>query len=225
MEKKTKKSGSSSKTGSAGMRGMKSGSDYRSNGVSGLRTSRSKSNGSKSSSSASVSSEEGESRGHMLEEFFVDQLKDIYWAEKALVKALTKMAKEATSEDLQQAFEDHRVETEGQVARLEEAFEMLGKRVQGKKCEAMQGMIEEAEEGIKETEDDTFTRDVALIVSAQKVEHYEIASYGCLVQLARTLGKEDVAELLEETLEEEKKCDELLTSIAESHVNEQAIAE
>ncbi len=158
-------------------------------------------------------------------EFFLMELKDIYWAEKHLIKALTKMAKEATSEELTQAFLDHKVQTETQAARLEEVFSLLGEKPQGKKCEAIVGITDEAEEVIKETEDDTYTRDVALIISAQKVEHYEIAAYGGLVQLAKTIGNTEVADLLQETLDEEKEADQLLTGIAEGFVNEQAAQE
>ena len=158
----------------------------------------------------------------MLEKFFIDGLKDIYWAEKALVKALTKMQKKATTEELQQAFEDHTEQTKEHVARVEQVFEMLGQRAQAKKCEAMEGLIKEAEEIVEETEDGTMTRDVALIMAAQKVEHYEIATYGGLAQLARTMNKSDVAELLEQTLQEEKDTDQALTYIAENDINMEA---
>lgn len=160
-----------------------------------------------------------------LGEFFLMELKDIYWAEKHLIKALAKMAKEATSEELTQAFLDHKVQTETQAARLEEVFSLLGEKPQGKKCEAIVGITDEDEEVIKKTKDDTYTRDVALIISAQKVEHYEIAAYGGLVQLAKTMGNTEVADLLQETLDEEKEADQLLTGIAEGFVNEQALQE
>jgi DNA phosphorothioation-dependent restriction protein DptG len=161
----------------------------------------------------------------MLAKYFVDLLKDIYWAEKHLVKELAKMAKNATSEALKQAFLDHRDETEGQIERLVQVFETVGKKATAKKCEAMEGLTKEAKEAMEETEDDSYTRDVALIVTAQKVEHYEIASYGSLAQIARTLGNIEAAELLEETLEEEKNADNVLTMIAESGINEQAAEE
>ncbi|MCE3282783.1 MAG: hypothetical protein K0Q66_1520 [Chitinophagaceae bacterium] len=135
------------------------------------------------------------------------------------------MAKNATSEDLRSAFEDHRLVTETQVERLEQVFEMMGKKAQAKKCPAMQGLIEETNEVIEETEDDTYTRDCALIVSAQKAEHYEIATYGSLVTLARAMGHSEAADLLQETLDEEKETDELLTQIAEGHINEEALSE
>jgi ferritin-like metal-binding protein YciE len=165
-------------------------------------------------------------KNEMLAKYFHDLLKDIYWAEKHLIKELAKMAKKATSEALKQAFLDHRTETEGQVERLNKVFETIGKKPQGKKCEAMEGLSKEAEEAIEETENDTYTRDVALIVTAQKVEHYEIASYGSLAQIARTLGNIQGAELLEATLAEEKAADQSLTVLAQAGgINEQASSE
>jgi ferritin-like metal-binding protein YciE len=160
-----------------------------------------------------------------LEDFFFNTLKDIYWAEKHLPKALTKMAKEATTEDLKEAFTDHRSETEEHVNRLEWIFEQLDRKAVAKKCEAMEGLIEEGEEVISETEKGTATRDVGLIIAAQKVEHYEIAAYGGLRTLANTLGWDDIAAKLEKTLEEEKKADQLLTQIAEENVNYKAVEE
>jgi ferritin-like metal-binding protein YciE len=157
-----------------------------------------------------------------LEKLFIDQLKDIYYAEKALVRTLPKMMKAATSQELKTAFQEHTEVTKGQVARLEQVFQGLGKKAQGKKCEAMEGLIAEAESMIEDTEKGTMTRDVGLIISAQKVEHYEIASYGSLATLARTLGQEEAKNLLGQTLEEEKMTDELLTTIAESNANQQA---
>lgn len=157
-----------------------------------------------------------------LEKFFTDSLKDIYWAEKALTKALPKMQKAATTEELQSAIEEHIAQTEEQVSRLEEVFELLGQKAQAKKCEAMEGLIKEGESIVEETEDGSMTRDVGIIMAAQKVEHYEIATYGGLVSLARTLGKEDVAELLSTTLEEEKQTDQGLTDIAENNINWEA---
>src|SRR5574337_869033 len=151
-----------------------------------------------------------ETQGQLLETFFLNELKDIYWAEKHLVKALTKLAKNATSAELQNAFEDHRRQTEVHMQRLEEVFEMLDEKAKAKKCEAITGITDEAESIIDETEDDTYTRDVALIMAGQKAEHYEIATYGGLVTIARTLGKaQEVIDLLEETLEEEKEADRL----------------
>jgi ferritin-like metal-binding protein YciE len=155
-------------------------------------------------------------------EFFTDEIKDIYWAEKHLVKILPKMQKAATSEELQNAFADHLETTKEHVSRLEQVFELLGEKVQAKKCEAMAGITKEGEDIIEETEKGTATRDVGLILAGQKVEHYEIATYGGLAQLARTLGKNDVAEILETTLAEEKEADKLLTDVAENSVNYQA---
>lgn len=161
----------------------------------------------------------------MLKDFFEDELKDIYWAEKHIVKALPKMQKAATSEKLQLAFEEHLQQTQTHVERLEQVFEILGKKAQAKKCDAMAGILEEGNGIIGETEKGTATRDVGLILSAQKVEHYEIATYGGLAQLATTLGLDEVANLLKQTLEEEKETDAMLTEIAESDVNYASAAE
>ena len=161
----------------------------------------------------------------LLQELFVDSLKDIYYAEKAIEKALPKMQKAATSEQLVKAFEQHLVVTKGQVERLEQVFETIGEKVGSKKCEAIEGLIKEAESIIEDTDEGTSTRDVGLILGAQKVEHYEIASYGGLRQLAITLGYTEAAELLQETLDEEKQTDLLLTEIAENNINYQASTE
>jgi ferritin-like metal-binding protein YciE len=187
--------------------------------------SRSNGSGSSSPTSRNRSASKEVMPGSMLHDFFMDSLKDIYWAEKALVKGLQKMAKNATSEDLKSAFEDHKMVTQTQVTRLEQVFEMMGKRAQAKTCPAMQGLLEEATEVIEETEDDTYTRDCALIVSAQKAEHYEIATYGSLVALANAMGHTEAADLLQETLDEEKESNDLLTQIAEGHINAEALAE
>ncbi len=160
--------------------------------------------------------------GSLLEKLFVDMLKDIYWAENHLIKALGKMQSEATTHQLQDAFEDHLYATKKHVARLEKVFGLLGKKAEGKKCEAMEGLTKEADSIIEETIKGTMTRDAALIIAAQKVEHYEIATYGSLVQLARTMDKEDVARILEKTLWEEEDTDQLLTDIAESDINPMA---
>ena len=173
----------------------------------------------KSNSSNGSSAKDDHSK---LEEFFVEQLKDMYWAEKHLVKALTKMQKAATTEELQQAFEDHRAATEEHAMKLEQVFEIMGKKPQAKKCEAMEGLIKEGESIIEETDEGTATRDAALIIAAQKVEHYEIASYGGLVQLANTMQQSDAASLLEQILQEEKDTDVLLTEIAENDINWEA---
>jgi ferritin-like metal-binding protein YciE len=158
-------------------------------------------------------------------EFFSDELKDIYWAEKHLVKALPKMKKAATSPELQDAFETHLEQTKTHVERLEKVFELLGKKAQAKKCDAMEGLVKEGESIIEDTDEDTATRDVGLILAAQKVEHYEIATYGALAQLAKTLGMTEAKNLLGTTLDEEKETDELLTEIAESHVNYESLEE
>ena len=161
----------------------------------------------------------------MLLEFFHGEIKDIYWAEKHLVKTLPKMAKAATSPELKEAFLNHLQETQGHVKRLEHIFELLGDKPQTKKCDAMDGITKEGESIIEETEEGTSTRDVGLILAGQKVEHYEISTYGGLVQLARNLGHEDIAEILKTTLDEEKTADETLTSIAEENVNYNAAQE
>lgn len=149
-----------------------------------------------------------------LRETFLKELMDIYDAEKQLVKALPKVAKAAEHEELKNAIETHLEETEGHVERLEQVFEIIGESAKGKKCQAMAGLLEEGNESIKEEEGDA-----ALICGAQKIEHYEIAAYGCLHTWARLMGEEDAADLLEETLDEEKSADDKLTEIAESAIN------
>ena|SRR5690349_21546856 len=163
-----------------------------------------------------------EQENSQLEKFFLDALKDIYWAEKHLTKALPKMQKAATSEELQQAIEEHLNQTKEHINRLEQVFDQLGEKAQAKKCEAMEGLTKEGESVIEETEDGTSTRDVGIIVSAQKVEHYEISAYGSLITLAKTMGHDEVADILSQTLEEEKETDENLTQLAESSINWQA---
>ena len=158
-------------------------------------------------------------------EFFEGEIKDIYWAEKHLTKALPKMKKAATSEELANAFGEHLEVTKTHVSRLEQVFELLGKKPQAKKCDAMEGIVKEGESIIEETAEGTATRDVGLILAGQKVEHYEIATYGGLAQLAKTLGLEDIAALLEQTLGEEKEADETLTGIAENDINYEAASE
>jgi len=157
-----------------------------------------------------------------LEEFFTDSLKDIYWAEKHLTKALPKMKKAATTEELKSAIEEHIAQTEQHVSRLEQVFELMGKKAQAKKCDAMEGLIKEGESIVEKTEEGTMTRDVAIIIAAQKVEHYEIATYGGLVQLAKTMGMDEAADILGQTLEEEKQTDRGLTEIAENNINWEA---
>jgi ferritin-like metal-binding protein YciE len=183
------------------------------------KTTRAAQNGSK------AKPKEGKETKSALEEFFVDELRDIYWAEKHLTKALPKMAKAATSDELTTAFEEHLEQTEEHVKRLEDVFEMMGETARAKKCEAMEGLVKEGESIIEDTEEDTATRDVGLIFAAQKIEHYEIATYGGLCQLARTIGRDDVAEVLKQTLGEEKIADEKLSEIAESQANPEASTE
>jgi ferritin-like metal-binding protein YciE len=158
----------------------------------------------------------------MLEKFFVDQLKDIYYAEKQLAKALPEMANACTTEELEDAFTDHLAQTNRHIKRLEKVFGIIGREPEGKQCEAMDGLIKEANNIIAETKKGTMTRDAALIIAAQKVEHYEIASYGGLVQLAVTMDLRRAADLLDKTLNEEEQTDLLLTHIAEGHINIEA---
>ena len=160
-----------------------------------------------------------------LNELFIDELKDIYWAEKHLVKALPKMAKAATSEKLRTAIQNHLSETENHVTRLEQAFNSIDEKAVAVKCEAMAGLLKEADEIVSETEKGSITRDAGIISAAQKVEHYEIASYGTLKTLASVLGYNEAAELLGETLKEEKTADNTLTQIAESGINQSAKSE
>ena len=157
--------------------------------------------------------------------FFVDELKDIYWAEKHLVKALPKMKKAATSPELAAAFDKHIGETEIHITTLEQAFGLLDEKPSAKKCDAMAGLLEEADGLIEDTEKGTMIRDAGLILAAQKVEHYEIATYGGLRTLAAAMGHTDVADLLQQTLDVEKATDEALTDIAEGLVNAQAVTE
>lgn len=160
-----------------------------------------------------------------LHQFFMQQLQDVYWAEKKLVKTLPKMAEAATSNRLKQAFNDHLEQTINHVTRLENVFRLLGEEPKALKAPAMAGIVDEGADIIDETDDGSAQRDVGLIFAAQKAEHYEIATYGGLVQVARTMGHDDCAELLEQTLAEEKVCDNLLTKIAEEDANVKANTE
>lgn len=157
--------------------------------------------------------------------FFIESLKDIYYAEQHLVDALETLRDEATTTDLKRAFNEHRIITQGHVTRLQHVFSSIGEEPDTKKCQAIKGIISEADSIISDTENDTLTRDAALIMAAQKAEHYEIATYGSLVQFANVLGERGAAELLEETLKEEKQADAILTKIAESFINQSAGAE
>jgi ferritin-like metal-binding protein YciE len=154
-----------------------------------------------------------------LVKLFVDQIKDIYWAEKHLLKALPKMQKAAATTELQDAIETHTEQTQRHVDRLEDIFALLDQKPQAKKCDGMEGLVEEGQNVIEETEEGTSSRDVGIILSAQKVEHYEISAYGGLATLAKTLGRDDISEILSETLAEEKEADKILTSIAQSNIN------
>ncbi|MCD9853071.1 ferritin-like domain-containing protein [Epilithonimonas sp. JDS] len=157
-----------------------------------------------------------------LKDLFEDSLKDIYWAEKALTKALPKMHKNATDVKLKQAISDHLAQTKNQVKRLEDCFAALGKKAEAKKCDAMQGLLDEGESIIEETKPGA-VRDAGIIAASQKVEHYEIATYGTLAAFAKVLKEKKCLKYLLETLEEEKQCDELLSSIADTNLNSKAL--
>jgi ferritin-like metal-binding protein YciE len=156
-----------------------------------------------------------------LHDAFLDELRDCYDAEKQLTKALPKMAKAATSTELRDAFENHLEETQGHVERLEQVFELLDEKAKGKHCDGIAGIIEEGKNAMGEDFDDA-TMDAVLIASGQRAEHYEMAAYGTLVAWARGMGHNDAADLLQETLDEEKAADEKLSTIAESGVNQEA---
>jgi ferritin-like metal-binding protein YciE len=156
-----------------------------------------------------------------LEDLLFHELKDLYSAEKQLTKALPKMAKAATNEDLKEALESHLEETEQQIARLEQIFEKLELPTRGPKCKAMEGLVEEGKEALEEDMEDQ-VRDAAIIAAAQRVEHYEMAGYGCARTFAQQSGHQDIVELLQQTLDEEKAADEKLTQIAMEHINEEA---
>ncbi|HWZ21377.1 MAG TPA: ferritin-like domain-containing protein [Cytophagaceae bacterium] len=183
-----------------------------------METKISKSSHSRTSNKTSKSSA---MKSSQLMKLFEDELKDIYWAEKALTKAIPKMIKNATSEELITALENHLTQTERHVSRVERVFEILGKKATAKKCEAMTGLIKEAEEIMQSCEDGSMC-DAGIISAGQKMEHYEIATYGTLRQFAETLGLNDVADLLEETLSEEKAADEKLSEVAKSAINVEA---
>ena len=156
-----------------------------------------------------------------LEDLFLHHLKDMYYAEKQILKALPKMAKKCDSAKLRKAFDDHLKETEGQVERLEAVFEIFGQKPKGETCPAIVGIIKEGEEGIKDSKDPD-VRDAAMIADAQAVEHYEITRYGTLIAWAKQLGKNDAAKLLQETLDQEYKADQLLSKLAEGQLNKEA---
>lgn len=156
-----------------------------------------------------------------LDDLFYDTLKDIYFAERQILRALPKMARAAQSAELKAGFEKHREETEGQVERLQQIFELIGKRAQGKTCEAIQGILAEGEEIIEEFKD-TSALDAGLISAAQAVEHYEIARYGTLKTWAQTLGHKEVVTLLDQTLQQEAATDKTLSQLAKSAANVKA---
>ncbi|MFN3689258.1 ferritin-like domain-containing protein [Salinarimonas sp.] len=156
-----------------------------------------------------------------LDDLFIDMLKDVYHAEKQAIRAYPKMIKAIETDEVKKAFEKHREETEQQVERLEKIFEIVGKSARGKPCEAMQGLIEEAKE-VMEDFSDSPALDAGVIATAQAIEHYEIARYGTLRTWAKQLGMNDAVKLLEETLAEEKKTDDLLTKLAEQAANKKA---
>jgi ferritin-like metal-binding protein YciE len=158
-----------------------------------------------------------------LQSLFLDELKDVYHAEKQLVRALPRMAKAASSPDLRRAFTDHLKETQGQVQRLERVFKELGQTPRAKKCEGMAGLVEEGKE-ILEEDGDPAVIDAALIAAAQRVEHYEIAAYGCLRTYAQLLGLPTAERLLQENLDEEEAADEKLSALAEGGINQAAVA-
>jgi ferritin-like metal-binding protein YciE len=188
-----------------------------------MKSNTSKSNGSHNGTRADTKANQknNSNAAQGLRDLFEDELKDIYWAEKALTKAIPKMVKNATTEELIDALNEHLEVTKGHVERLEESFKILGKAARAKKCEAMAGLIKEAEEIMEDTEEGV-VRDAGIISAGQKVEHYEIATYGTLCAFAKTLGEDQVESLLHQTLDEEKEADQKLTQIAESSINVEA---
>lgn len=198
--------------------------DNKDNSTTGTGTSSSTTTGSTGSSkkTASVDNatvDQNEMQNAPLHKFFVSALKDVYYAENAIIEALGTMQEAATTDELKEAFEDHQLLTRKHVSRLEKVFKLINETPEKKECKAIKGIIEEGEEIIKSTEEGSMTRDAALIIAAQKVEHYEIATYGGLAQLAITMGHDKAADLLEKTLQEEEDTDYELTEIAETFIN------
>jgi ferritin-like metal-binding protein YciE len=189
-----------------------------------MESKKTNSSSSNSGSEKSKSDKKASMQSSQLMKLFEDELKDIYWAENALVKAMPKMIKNATSQELNSALTDHLEETKGHVTRLEEVFSLIDVKAEGKKCEAMEGLIKEASEIMESCEEGSM-RDAGIISAAQKVEHYEIATYGTLRQFAETLGLDKVAEMLETTLQEEKEADLKLSDVAMDAVNVDAAEE
>lgn len=159
-----------------------------------------------------------------MEDLFHNVLQDVYYAEKQLLRTLPKLAKKSSSAELEKAFNDHRGQTQGHVKRLEQVFDMIGKKPRAKKCDAILGIVAEGDEVIKKADEEDVC-DAGMIAAAPAAEHYEIARYGTLCAWAESLGKKEVAGVLKETLEEEKKADQLLTSIAKGGVNEAAVSQ
>ena len=162
------------------------------------------------------------SKLNSLQDLFLDELKDLHNAERQIIAALPKMQKAASNPDLQAAFEEHLEQTKEHVNRLEQVFDIIGEKVQGKTCRAMQGIVEEAKEMMEEKGSDPSVMDAALIACAQRVEHYEIAAYGCVRTYARMLGYNDAEKLLQQTLDEEAETDEKLSALAETSINVEA---
>lgn len=184
--------------------------------------------GNKTSSEKSTPAKKGKlkpSDENALKEFLVDGLKDIYFAEYAIMQGLTKMKDAATSDKLKKAIDLHYKQTKIQITRLEEAFGLFDEKPAKKKCEAIIGILKEGDDILEDTEEGSMTRDAAIIIASQKVEHYEIATYGSLAELARTIDREDVAKILETTLSEEKETDVSLTILAVDKINEAAAQE
>lgn len=163
--------------------------------------------------------------GSDIREYFIEELKDIFWAENHLLKSLPDLKDATTTWELEEAIADHILETENQVARLYKIFELLDVKAEGEKCEAMTGLVKEAQQVVADTKEGSIVRDVAIIIACQKVEHYEIAAYGSLRALAQIMGEAEIEELLEETLEEEKTADVTLSSLATGFINEEALEE
>ncbi len=174
---------------------------------------------------SSAATEKDKKSGEEFRDFFIDELKDILWAERALLKALPKMRKPATGKELAASFDSHLAETEAQISTLEQVFDLMGEKPKTKKCDAMEGLISETESIIADTEKGSAIRDAGLILAAQKVEHYEIATYGTLAAFADAMQEAKVAKLLRSILRDEKKSDKKLTTLALESVNEDASEE
>ena len=174
---------------------------------------------------SSAATEKDKKSGEEFRDFFIDELKDILWAERALLKALPKMRKAATGKELAASFDSHLAETEAQNSTLEQVFDLMGEKPKTKKCDAMEGLISETESIIADTEKGSAIRDAGLILAAQKVEHYEIATYGTLAAFADAMQEAKVAKLLRSILRDEKKSDKKLTTLALESVNEDASEE